>query len=126
MKRDALTLPWTAFRTPPIQQHEGVEGHAGGHGCRGGYPLLYGALYLAAFYDPYGALGEVPVAIVNEDDGAVLDGSETNVGNQIVENLEDSDDGMQWNFVSAEKGQEGLENGDYYLMLTIPPISPRT
>lgn len=83
-------------------------------------PLLYGALYLAAFYDPYGALGEVPVAIVNEDDGAVLDGSETNVGNQIVENLEDSDDGMQWNFVSAEKGQEGLENGDYYLMLTIP------
>ena len=30
-------------------------------------PLLYGALYLWAFWDPYGNLKEIPVALVNED-----------------------------------------------------------
>ena len=30
-------------------------------------PLLYGALYLAAFWDPYGNLDRIPVALVNED-----------------------------------------------------------
>ena len=35
-------------------------------------PLLYGALYLAAFQDPYARLNTVPVAVVNEDRGAVI------------------------------------------------------
>ena len=30
-------------------------------------PLSYGALYLMAFYDPYGSLDTLPVAVVNED-----------------------------------------------------------
>lgn len=33
-------------------------------------PLLYGALYLWSFWDPYGRLDRIPVALVNGDDGA--------------------------------------------------------
>ena len=33
-------------------------------------PLLYGALYLWSFWDPYGRLDRVPVALVNDDKGA--------------------------------------------------------
>ena len=41
-------------------------------------PLLYGALYLAAFWNPYGKLHHIPAALVVEDqvatasDGAFL------------------------------------------------------
>ena len=35
-------------------------------------PVIYGALYLMAFYDPYGSLDTLPVAVVNEDVGATL------------------------------------------------------
>lgn len=32
-------------------------------------PLLYGALYLWSFWDPYGRLDRIPVALVNDDKG---------------------------------------------------------
>ena len=32
-------------------------------------PLLYGALYLKAFWNPYGQLSDMPVAVVNLDKG---------------------------------------------------------
>ena len=37
-------------------------------------PLLYGALYLWSFWDPYGRLDQIPVALVNDDKGATVDG----------------------------------------------------
>ena len=48
-------------------------------------PLLYGALYLAAFWDPYGNLDRIPVALVNEDqpvrapDGSPVSASSRNM-----------------------------------------------
>lgn len=83
-------------------------------------PLLYGALYLAAFYNPYQTFNDVSVAIVNEDKGAQVDGEALNVGDQIVDKLKDTDSGMQWNFVDAEQAESGLEDGGYYMVLTIP------
>lgn len=35
-------------------------------------PLLYGALYLWSFWDPYGRLDKIPVALVNDDKGAAV------------------------------------------------------
>ncbi|CAM5528005.1 hypothetical protein SALBM311S_02241 [Streptomyces alboniger] len=37
-------------------------------------PLLYGALYLWSFWDPYGRLDRIPVALVNDDRGATATG----------------------------------------------------
>lgn len=83
-------------------------------------PLLYGALYLAAFQDPYARLNTVPVAVVNEDEGAVIAGESRTLGNDVVDELKGTDDGLQWNFVSAEEAQRGLEDGAYFMVCTIP------
>ena len=37
-------------------------------------PLVYGALYLWAFWDPFGHVNKMPVALVNSDRGAVVSG----------------------------------------------------
>ena len=34
-------------------------------------PVLYSGLFLNAFWDPYGKMNELPVAVVNTDQGAV-------------------------------------------------------
>lgn len=83
-------------------------------------PLLYGALYLAAFIDPYQTLNDVPVAIVNEDTGATLGNQEITAGSDLCDELAKRTDGMQWNFVSAEKAEAGIEDGTYYMALYIP------
>lgn len=83
-------------------------------------PLLYGALYLAAFQDPYARLNTVPVAVVNEDAGAVIAGENRTLGNDVVDELKKTDDGLQWNFVSADEAERGLEDGTYFMVCTIP------
>ena len=50
-------------------------------------PLLYGALYLAAFQDPYARLNTVPVAVVNGDRGAVIPAEQRNLGDDVVQQL---------------------------------------
>ncbi|MEG1494062.1 MAG: YhgE/Pip domain-containing protein [Gordonibacter sp.] len=83
-------------------------------------PLLYGALYLAAFQDPYARLNTVPVAVVNEDKGAVIAAESRNLGDDVVDELKGTDDGLQWNFVSADEAQKGLEDGRYFMTCTVP------
>ena len=83
-------------------------------------PLLYGALYLAAFQDPYARLNTVPVAVVNEDAGAVIAAESRNLGDDVVDELRATDDGLQWHFVSADEAQRGLEDGTYFMTCTIP------
>ncbi len=83
-------------------------------------PLLYGALYLAAFIDPYQTLNDVPVAIVNDDSGASLGDQQITAGSDLCDELAKRTDGMQWNFVSDEDAQAGIEDGTYYMALYIP------
>lgn len=83
-------------------------------------PCLYGALYLAAFLDPYHSLGDVPVAVVNLDKGAEIDGDERNVGEEACDDLAGRTDGMQWHFVSADEAEDGMKSGEYYMTCTFP------
>ncbi|MER6009194.1 YhgE/Pip domain-containing protein [Streptomyces bluensis] len=82
-------------------------------------PLLYGALYLWSFWDPYGRLDRVPVALVNDDKGATAGGERLTAGDDIAERLLDSGV-FDWREVSAEEAREGVEDGTYYLSLTMP------
>ncbi|MFD5542258.1 YhgE/Pip family protein [Streptomyces sp. NPDC127079] len=82
-------------------------------------PLLYGALYLWSFWDPYGRLDRIPVALVNDDKGATADGRRLNAGDDIVAGLRDSDT-FDWHEVSAADARRGVEDGTYYLSLTMP------
>ncbi|MFF0276364.1 MULTISPECIES: YhgE/Pip family protein [unclassified Streptomyces] len=82
-------------------------------------PLLYGALYLYSFWDPYGRLDKIPVALVNEDRGATADGKKINAGDDITRGLLDSST-FAWHRVSDAEARKGVEDGTYYLSLTMP------
>jgi putative membrane protein len=82
-------------------------------------PLLYGALYLWSFWDPYSRLDRIPVALVNDDKGATADGKRIRAGDDIAEGLRDSKV-FDWQEVSAEDARAGVEDGTYYLSLTMP------
>lgn len=82
-------------------------------------PLLYSALFLGAFWDPYARLDKVPVAVVNEDAGAELNGERIAIGEQFIAKLKESDD-FAWSFLSREEALAGIENNEYYMMLEIP------
>ncbi|WP_327663754.1 MULTISPECIES: YhgE/Pip domain-containing protein [unclassified Streptomyces] len=82
-------------------------------------PLLYGALYLWSFWDPYGKLDKIPVALVNDDKGATAAGKKVTAGDDITKGLYDSDT-FQWHEVDSAQAKKGLEDGTYYLSLTMP------
>lgn len=82
-------------------------------------PLLYGALYLWSFWDPYGQLDKIPVALVNDDKGATASGKKIAAGDEITKNLRESKV-FEWHEVSAADARKGVQDGAYYLSLTMP------
>ncbi|MEU5094326.1 YhgE/Pip domain-containing protein [Streptomyces sp. NPDC020996] len=82
-------------------------------------PLLYGALYLWSFWDPYGRLDRIPVALVDADEGATVDGRRITAGDDIAAGLRESRT-FDWHEVSADRARAGVEDGTYYLSLTMP------
>ncbi|GAA3246808.1 YhgE/Pip domain-containing protein [Streptomyces lavendulae] len=82
-------------------------------------PLLYGALYLWSFWDPYSRLDKVPVALVNADEGTTVDGKRLDAGGEITKKLHGSKT-FDWHEVTQAEAAKGLENGKYYLSLTMP------
>ncbi|AVH59224.1 MULTISPECIES: YhgE/Pip family protein [Streptomyces] len=82
-------------------------------------PLLYGALYLWSFWDPYARLDRIPVALVNDDEGATAAGKKVSAGDDITKGLRDSDV-FAWHEVGAAEARRGVEDGTYYLSLTVP------
>lgn len=82
-------------------------------------PLLYGALYLWAFWDPYARLDKIPVALVDADRGASVGGRQITAGRDLAAGLHDTAT-FDWQDTDAADARRGLENGSYYLTLTIP------
>ncbi|MEY8001849.1 YhgE/Pip family protein [Clostridium sp. Mt-5] len=83
-------------------------------------PVIYGGIYLAAFWNPYGKTGNIPVIVVNLDKYGVMDNNKVNYGNDIVDNLRGNRD-LQWHFSKdLKKSEKDLNNGKYYAMLVIP------
>jgi len=82
-------------------------------------PLLYGGLYLWANQDPYANLDQVPAALVNEDQGSVVDGTATNYGDQVTDEVVDGGD-FDWHTVSSADAAAGLRDGTYDFTFTIP------
>ncbi|MEG0593237.1 MAG: YhgE/Pip domain-containing protein, partial [Coprobacillus sp.] len=82
-------------------------------------PCVYAGVFLGSMWDPYGNTGHIPVAIVNEDQEVSYNHQSLNVGEELVKNLEDNDS-MSFHFVNNDDAMKGLENGDYYMVITIP------
>lgn len=82
-------------------------------------PVLYSGSYLWAFWDPYGRLSDLPVAIVNEDSGAVHNGKAYHLGNDLVDELK-KDAQFQWHFVTKSEAIEGLKQNNFYIIIEVP------
>lgn len=82
-------------------------------------PLLYSYFYLEAFWDPYARLDSVPVAVVNLDKGATINGKTRNVGEEICDNLKE-DGSLKFDFTDADTAKDGVLNQKYYASITIP------
>ncbi|MGV9824991.1 MULTISPECIES: YhgE/Pip family protein [unclassified Gordonia (in: high G+C Gram-positive bacteria)] len=82
-------------------------------------PLMYGALYLWAFWNPFNAVDKLPVALVNADVGATVQGQPLKAGEQVAQGLIDSKQ-LDLHLVSEEQAAEGVRDGKYYFSITLP------
>ena len=82
-------------------------------------PSLYAWITLKANWDPYVNTANVPIGVVNEDKGTIVNGKILNVGDQVIEQLKDNHN-IGWKFTTVEEGNEELKNGDYYALIVIP------
>lgn len=82
-------------------------------------PSIYSTIFLGSIWDPYGSTGEIPVAVVNEDKETTFNNVNLNVGKELANNLK-KNDAMNFQLVNANKANQGLKNGDYYMVITIP------
>ena len=82
-------------------------------------PILYSGFFLGSIWDPYGQTKNLPVAFVNEDKGASLNGKSLNVGESVEKKLKDNHD-LGWEFVSKQQADKGVNSGHFYAVVTIP------
>lgn len=82
-------------------------------------PLLYGAMYLYAFWNPFGEVNKIPTAIVNLDKGASEKGKPLHAGDEVTKSLIESGQ-LDLKEVSADEAAAGLADGTYYFTITIP------
>lgn len=82
-------------------------------------PVMYAGMFLWAFWDPYKGLPNLPVAVVNEDKGAEMEGVKLDLGNDLVDKLVESNE-FKFIDVSKEEAEKGLHGRDYYMILEIP------
>jgi len=82
-------------------------------------PSLYAWVNIKACWDPYKNTSTIPVAIVNNDNGASYKGKNLNMGNQIVANLKNNHN-IGWVFVNSQDANMGIVDGTYDAMIEIP------
>lgn len=82
-------------------------------------PMAYAGVFLGSMWDPYGHTDKLPVAIVNQDQTVTYNGAKLHVGNDLVKKLK-TNDSMDFQFVNASTAKKGLQDGSYYMTITIP------
>ena len=76
-------------------------------------PFIYSFFYLKAYWNPYGKgnIDNLPVAIVNNDNG--------DKGESLINGIKESKK-LKLSVVSEEKAEDGLYDGKYYAVIKIP------
>ncbi|MFX3616860.1 MAG: YhgE/Pip family protein [Sporolactobacillus sp.] len=82
-------------------------------------PLLYAGMFLYSFWDAFGETGKLPVAIVNQDQGAKIAGKTLNAGSDLVKELKHNKN-FKWKFVNERTAEDGFHNNHYFMIVRIP------
>lgn len=83
-------------------------------------PLIYGALYLWAFWAPTDNMNKLPVAVVNLDQPTKAPGGKTlAAGSDVVDELLAGGD-LDWKLLDAAEAERAVADGEVYFAVTIP------
>ncbi|WP_195999855.1 YhgE/Pip domain-containing protein [Clostridium sp. 1001271B_151109_B4] len=82
-------------------------------------PSLYAWINIKACWDPYSNTGNLPIVVVNNDEGTDLNGEYINVGDEVVNNLKENKS-IGWVFKDGWQANDGLNKGEYYALIEIP------
>ncbi|WP_100330540.1 YhgE/Pip domain-containing protein [Bacillus xiapuensis] len=82
-------------------------------------PLLYAGMFLWAFWDPYENLKELPVGVINHDQGADLEGEKLTLGKELEKEIKKSDE-FDFRIIDEKEAKRGLEHQKYYMLIEIP------
>ena len=82
-------------------------------------PIMYSGFFLGSIWDPYGQVKNLPVAFVNEDKGAQLNGQTLNIGQSVEQKLKNNHD-LGWEFVNKQQADDGVNSGHFYAVVTVP------
>ena len=82
-------------------------------------PSIYAVTFLSSLWDPYGAVKNLPVAVVNHDKSVKYQGKKLTVGSDLKKQLEKSK-AMDFSFPTDAAAKKGLKDGKYYTVITIP------
>ena len=80
--------------------------------------------YIGAIVNPAGHLSGLPVALVNEDSGATLHGSQVNFGAEVASDLRHSSgvtSRLSLDEISYAQAKAQLNSGKAYAAIVIPP-----
>lgn len=82
-------------------------------------PSLYAWVNIKACWNPYANTSNLPVAVINQDEGTSINGKFINVGDDIVKELKKNHD-IGWQFVDNWQGNYQLNEGKFYALIEIP------
>ncbi len=85
-------------------------------------PSLYAWFNILSNWDPYGeeATSQIQIAVFSEDEGQDIVGQNLNIGESVVEGLQENET-IGWVFTETkEDALDGVYSGEYYAALVIP------
>ena len=87
-------------------------------------PAIIGGILVAALYNPVERLDSMSAAIVNDDEAVTLNGQLVPLGRQLTAGLVEGSDelasNLNWTISNEEDAAEGLADGTYQAIVTIP------
>ncbi|WP_209374303.1 YhgE/Pip family protein [Brevibacterium renqingii] len=84
-------------------------------------PIIVAAGFILATWKSGDRLDTIEAAIVNNDDGAKVDGKTVPIGRQLTSGLVgEEDNNIHWVITDEEDAKQGLSDGTYAAKLTIP------
>ena len=82
-------------------------------------PSLYAWINIYACWDPYANTSNLPIAVVNKDEGTVVNSEEINVGEKVIESLKENKS-IKWEMIDEWQANNSLNQGTYYAIIEIP------
>lgn len=87
-------------------------------------PVVIGGILIAALYNPAERLDGLHAAVVNDDEPVTINGQTVPLGRQLtaglVEGSDEQDSNLDWTISNADDARDGLADGTYDAIITIP------